>query len=114
MEIRQLSRAMVRLGPITQDMLDNLLAGRIARTRTPEAAIRRARRSAPGRTGATDDYLTVYPNVTGLKHGSPVFYEGYPIGQVSAIEPLFDVLAHPAPAAPPFSRIESASAAFRC
>jgi flagellar motor switch protein FliG len=26
MEIRQLSRAMVRLGPITQDMLDNLLA----------------------------------------------------------------------------------------
>lgn len=43
-----------------------------------------------GRTGATDDYLTVYPNVTGLKYGSPVFYEGYPVGQVSAIEPLFD------------------------
>lgn len=43
-----------------------------------------------GRTGATDDYVTVYPNVTGLKFGSPVYYEGYPVGQVSAIEPLFD------------------------
>lgn len=40
-----------------------------------------------GRTGATDDYSTVYPNVTGLKYGSQVTFEGYPVGQVTAIEP---------------------------
>lgn len=43
-----------------------------------------------GRTGATDDYAVVYGNVAGLKYGSPVLYEGYPVGQVSAIKPLFD------------------------
>lgn len=43
-----------------------------------------------GRTGAADDYSTVYGNVAGLKYGSPVFYEGYPVGQVTAITPLFD------------------------
>lgn len=43
-----------------------------------------------GRTGATDDYTTVYPNVTGLKYGSQVFYEGYPVGQVVEITPLHD------------------------
>ena len=43
-----------------------------------------------GRTGATDDYSTVYGNVAGLKYGSPVFYEGYPVGQVTGITPLFD------------------------
>lgn len=39
-----------------------------------------------GRTGATDDYYTVYDNVSGLKFGSLVFYEGYGIGQVESIE----------------------------
>lgn len=43
-----------------------------------------------GRTGAADDYSTVYGNVAGLKYGSQVFYEGYPVGQVTAITPLFD------------------------
>lgn len=43
-----------------------------------------------GRTGATDDYSTVYPNVTGLKYGSQVFFEGYPVGQVVDIKPLHD------------------------
>lgn len=40
-----------------------------------------------GRTGATDDYQVVYGNVAGLKYGSPVFFEGYPVGQVTAITP---------------------------
>jgi len=40
-----------------------------------------------GRTGATDRYYTVYPNVAGLKYGTQVFYEGYQIGQVTAISP---------------------------
>ena len=40
-----------------------------------------------GRTGATDDYYTVYDNVGGLKFGTLVMYEGYPIGQVESIEP---------------------------
>ncbi len=40
-----------------------------------------------GRTGATSDYLVRYHNVTGLRYGAPVFYEGYRIGEVSAVEP---------------------------
>jgi len=40
-----------------------------------------------GRTGATDKYYTVYDNVTGLKYGTAVLYEGYQIGQVASIEP---------------------------
>lgn len=40
-----------------------------------------------GRTGATDRYYTIYDNVTGLKYGSQVFYEGYAVGQVERIEP---------------------------
>jgi phospholipid/cholesterol/gamma-HCH transport system substrate-binding protein len=41
-----------------------------------------------GRGGATDAYYTIYSNVAGLKYGSQVFYEGYPIGQVEKIEPV--------------------------
>jgi phospholipid/cholesterol/gamma-HCH transport system substrate-binding protein len=41
-----------------------------------------------GRTGATDTYYTVYDNVTGLKYGTVVLYEGYQIGQVDTIEPM--------------------------
>ena len=41
-----------------------------------------------GRTGATDDYYTVYNNVGGIKYGTIVFYEGYQIGHVESIEPL--------------------------
>jgi len=41
-----------------------------------------------GRTGATDSYLTTFPNVTGLKFGTKVSYEGFVVGQVEEIEPL--------------------------
>ena len=40
-----------------------------------------------GRSGASSDYFTHYRNVTGLRFGAPVFYEGYRIGQVGAITP---------------------------
>jgi len=40
-----------------------------------------------GRTGASADYYTHYRNVTGLRFGAPVFYEGFRIGQVSKIIP---------------------------
>ncbi len=41
-----------------------------------------------GSGGASVSYFTDYRNVTGLGYGAPVFYEGFRIGQVSAIEPL--------------------------
>lgn len=40
-----------------------------------------------GRSGATTDYSVRYRNVTGLRYGAPVFYEGYRIGQVGAVVP---------------------------
>jgi phospholipid/cholesterol/gamma-HCH transport system substrate-binding protein len=40
-----------------------------------------------GRTGSVDHYYTVYNNVTGVKFGTQVVYEGYPIGQVEAVTP---------------------------
>jgi len=40
-----------------------------------------------GRTGATDAYHFVYRNVTGIKFGTQVVYEGYPIGQVEDVVP---------------------------
>ncbi len=43
-----------------------------------------------GRTGATDTYYTVYKNVTGVKFGTQVVYEGYPIGQVEEVIPQPD------------------------
>ena len=41
-----------------------------------------------GRTGATDAYHAFYSNVTGVKFGTQVVYEGYPIGQVTEVEPM--------------------------
>lgn len=41
-----------------------------------------------GRSGPTDTYYTFYGNVTGLKYGSQVLYEGYPVGQVEKIQPI--------------------------
>ena len=41
-----------------------------------------------GRTGATDEYYSVYSNVTGVKFGTVVLYEGYPIGQVEDVLPV--------------------------
>jgi phospholipid/cholesterol/gamma-HCH transport system substrate-binding protein len=40
-----------------------------------------------GRGGASSSYVVHYRNVTGLRYGAPVFYQGYRIGQVSAIDP---------------------------
>ncbi len=40
-----------------------------------------------GRTGATDTYYAIYSNVTGVKFGTQVLYEGYPIGQVESVTP---------------------------
>ncbi len=40
-----------------------------------------------GRTGAVDKYYTYYFNVTGIKFGTQVVYEGYPIGQLETITP---------------------------
>jgi len=40
-----------------------------------------------GRSGASTDYLVRYRNVTGLRYGAPVFYEGYRIGEVGEIAP---------------------------
>jgi len=40
-----------------------------------------------GRGGASTAYYTHYHNVTGLRFGAPVFYEGFRIGQVGAITP---------------------------
>lgn len=41
-----------------------------------------------GRTGATDPYYAIYRNVTGVKFGTQVMYEGYPIGQVETVTPV--------------------------
>jgi phospholipid/cholesterol/gamma-HCH transport system substrate-binding protein len=43
-----------------------------------------------GRGGASTAYYTQYRNVTGLRYGAPVFYQGYRIGQVGAIAPQRD------------------------
>jgi phospholipid/cholesterol/gamma-HCH transport system substrate-binding protein len=40
-----------------------------------------------GRTGAVDTYKTIYENVAGIKFGTQVTYEGYPVGQIEAIRP---------------------------
>ncbi len=41
-----------------------------------------------GRTGATDTYFAVYDNVTNIKYGTQVMFEGYPVGQVEDVQPL--------------------------
>ena len=43
-----------------------------------------------GNTGATDEYFTVYDNVTGIQYGTPVLFEGYQIGQVEEVTPQLD------------------------
>ena len=40
-----------------------------------------------GQTGPVESYHAIYRNVTGVKFGSQVFYEGYPIGQVTEVVP---------------------------
>ena len=41
-----------------------------------------------GKTGPTDEYYVIYNNITGIKYGTPVLYEGYQVGQVENIEPV--------------------------
>lgn len=41
-----------------------------------------------GRTGTTDAYHTLLGNVTGIKYGTQVLYEGYIIGQVEDVTPV--------------------------
>jgi phospholipid/cholesterol/gamma-HCH transport system substrate-binding protein len=40
-----------------------------------------------GRTGATDSYSMLFANVSGLKFGTQVVYEGYPVGHVEKVVP---------------------------
>jgi len=40
-----------------------------------------------GRSGATTGYVVHYRNVTGLRYGAPIFYQGYRVGQVGGITP---------------------------
>ncbi len=55
-----------------------------------------------GRTGATDAYRIRYESVLGLRPGTQVYYQGYPIGTVETITPiendgegrLFELSAH--------------------
>jgi phospholipid/cholesterol/gamma-HCH transport system substrate-binding protein len=46
-----------------------------------------------GRSGATDEYVVRYRNVAGLAFGTPVFYQGYRIGQIESISPERDAEA---------------------
>ncbi len=41
-----------------------------------------------GRTGDMASYHTLFDNVGGVKSGTQVLYEGYPVGQVEAIRPV--------------------------
>ncbi len=41
-----------------------------------------------GRQGQTVEYHSHYANVTGLGFGTPVYYEGYRIGQIESISPV--------------------------
>ena len=40
-----------------------------------------------GRNGPADHYVAYYSNVTGLKFGTGVFFEGYQVGQIDEIRP---------------------------
>ena len=40
-----------------------------------------------GRSGATTGYVVHYRNVTGLRYGAPVFYQGFRVGEVSGVKP---------------------------
>lgn len=41
-----------------------------------------------GKTGPTDTYFAHYENISGIKAGTPVTYEGFRIGQVDEIAPI--------------------------
>jgi len=41
-----------------------------------------------GRTGATDNYYSMFEDVSGIDFGTKVLFDGYHIGQVEEIEPI--------------------------
>ena len=41
-----------------------------------------------GRTGATDGYFAVFERVHGLRAGTEIFFDGYPVGLIASIAPL--------------------------
>ena len=41
-----------------------------------------------GGNGPTEKYFVTYHNVSGIKYGTPVAFEGYQVGQVEIIEPI--------------------------
>lgn len=41
-----------------------------------------------GRSGATDPYFVIYQRVHGLRAGTEVFFDGYPVGVIDQITPL--------------------------
>jgi phospholipid/cholesterol/gamma-HCH transport system substrate-binding protein len=43
-----------------------------------------------GRTGPRDHYRILFDNVTDIKYGTVVRYEGFPIGTVDAIDPVYE------------------------
>ena len=45
-----------------------------------------------GRTGSTESFYSYYDNVTGIAPGTQVFFEGYRVGIVEAVEPSREAL----------------------
>jgi len=41
-----------------------------------------------GRTGATDRYFVTYERVHGLRSGTEIFFDGYPVGLIDSIAPV--------------------------
>ncbi len=41
-----------------------------------------------GRSGATDPYFVIYERVHGLRAGTEIFFDGYPVGLIDEIAPL--------------------------
>jgi phospholipid/cholesterol/gamma-HCH transport system substrate-binding protein len=41
-----------------------------------------------GRTGATEPYFVVYERVNGLRSGTEIFFDGYPVGLIDDITPV--------------------------
>ena len=41
-----------------------------------------------GRTGATDDYYMVFDDVSGIKPGLEILFQGYRFGHIEAVEPV--------------------------
>ncbi len=41
-----------------------------------------------GRTGATDRYFVTYARVHGLRAGTEIFFDGYPVGLIDSIDPV--------------------------